>query len=149
MAKIKLRKIQIDQETYLWKRTHLHVTADGHTECIEKVVIYLEGHKKSPLQLSFKDGDNLKIKTDPQKEKWCIGYPEDGVIWLYKLPGHIPDSNDQQQEIVINLNRPAVIAALIRYFRQTGWQPKESTQAYIIEDALKLLGKIVLPNGIN
>lgn len=149
MAKIKLRKIQIDHATYLWKRAHLHVTADGHTQCIEKVVIYLEAHKKSPLQLSFKESDNLKFKTDPEKEKWCVGYPDDGMIWLYKLPGSGSYSSDEQQTMVINLNRPAVIAELIRYFLQTGWQPKESTQPYIVEDALKLLGIIVLPNGIN
>lgn len=152
MIKNKLRKIKIDNDTYLWKREHLHLTEYEHSKCIEKVVIYLEGHKKSPLQLSFREEDNLNIKTDIEKEKWCVGYPDDGVIWLYKykppLPNNEPYPIDQQQTIDINLNRPAVIAELIRYFLQTDWKPKESTRPHIVEDALKLLEIIVLPKGI-
>lgn len=152
MAKNKLRQIKIDNETYLWKREHLHLTGYEHSKCIEKVVIYLEGYKKSPLQLLFREEDNLNIKTDIEREKWCVGYPDDGVIWLYKyqpsLPNNEPYSIDQQQIIAINLNRPAVIAELIRYFLQTDWKPKEITRPLIIEDALKLLEIIVLPKGI-
>ena len=147
-----MRKITIDDAVYLWKREHLHLIAGEHCKCIEKVVLYLEGYKKSPLQLFFREEDNLKFKTDIEKEKWCVGYPDEGVIWLYKkqplLADNEPNSDNQEQTIEINLNRPAVITALIRYFLQTDWNPKQSTRPYIIEDALQFLEIIVLPKGI-
>lgn len=158
MAKNKLRQIKIDNETYLWKREHLHLTGYEHSKCIEKVVIYLEGYKNSPLQLLFREEDNLIIKTDIEKEKWCVGYPYDGVIWLYKYKPPLPNNEpypinkidkEQMKTIDINLNRPAVIVELVRYFLQTDWKPKESARPHIIEDALKLLEIITLPQGIN
>ncbi len=144
-----MRKITIDDAVYLWKREHLHLIAGEPCKCIEKVVIYLEGYKKSPLQLFFREEDNLKFKTDIEKEKWKVGYPDDGVIWLYRQPLLVDlYSNNQEQTIEINLNRPAVIAALIRYFLQTDWNPKQSTSPYIIKEALKFLEIIALPKGI-
>lgn len=152
MAKNQLRKIKIYNETYLWKREHMHLTEYGYAKCVEKVVIYLDGHKKSPLQLLFREEDNLKIKTDIEKEKWCVGYPDEGIIWLSKYKPPLPDNKpypiEQQQTIDINLNRPAVIAELISYFIQSDWKPKESTKPYIMEDALKLLEIIDLPKGL-
>ena len=152
MKKNILRKIKIDNETYLWKRLHLHLTNYEYSKCVEKVVIYLEGHKKSPLQLSFREEDNLTLKSDIEKEKWRVGYPDDGVIWLYKyespLPNNKPYPVNEQQTVDINLNRPAVIAELIRYFLHKDWKPKESTRPYIIEDALRFLEIIALPKGI-
>lgn len=140
--KDKLRKIKINNETYLWKREHLHLTEFKLSMCVEKVTIYLEGHKKSPLQLSFREEDNLLVNPDLEIEKWCIGYPHDGVIWLLKKkrPG---------QHIDINLNRPAVIAELIRYFNLNGWEPKQALRPFVEENALKFLEIIQLPQGIN
>lgn len=90
--KNKLRKIRINIETYLWKREHHHLTDFEHSKCVEKVTIYLEGFKKSPLQLLFREEDNLMIKTDTEKEKWCVGYPDEGVIWLYKYKPPLPNN---------------------------------------------------------
>jgi hypothetical protein len=150
MAKNIFRKIKIDNETYLWKRHHHHLTNYERSPCIEKVVIYLEGYKKSPLRLLFREDDNLTLKPDIEKEKWRVGYPDDGVIWLYQSPllnnKSYPDNEEQTGDI--NLNRPAVIAELIGYFLQKDWKPKESTKPYIIEDALKFLEIIALPKGI-
>lgn len=102
---------------------YIRSTEYGHANCIEKVVIYFGGYKKAPLQLLFREEDNVKIKTNTEQEKWCVGYPNDGVIWLYKykppLPNNRPYPIDEQQTIDINLNRPAVIAELINYFLQT------------------------------
>lgn len=152
MAKSKLRKITIDKEVYVWKRAHLHLTEFEHAKCVEKVVIYLAGYKKSPLQLSFREEDNLSIKADVEKEKWCVGYPNDGVIWLYQYKPALPQitSNawNQQPTIQINLNRPAVLATLIRYFLQTDWKPKENTSPQVIEDALKFLEIIEWPKDM-
>lgn len=115
--KNKLRKIKVNDETYLWKRGHHHLTEFKHSECVEKVTIYLEGFKKSPLLLSFREEDNIIVKTDIEKEKWCVGYPDDGVIWLSKPRA---DKKPQTEHIEVNLNRPAVIAELIRYFNLNG-----------------------------
>ncbi|MEL6257410.1 MAG: hypothetical protein AAFR87_35785, partial [Bacteroidota bacterium] len=109
--------------------------------CVEKVIIYLEGYKKSPLHLLFREEDNLKFKPDPEKEKWCVGYPDDGVIWLYH-------NKEGKESVQINLNRPAVIAALIEYFKENGWKPKEHSTPLLFEDALKFLDSIDLPKRI-
>ncbi len=58
MTKNRLRKITIDDETYLWKRRHIHLTRCDHSKCVEKVVIYFEGYKNSPLQLLFREEDS-------------------------------------------------------------------------------------------
>jgi len=104
--------MKINDEAYLWKRRHCHLTQFKHSKCVEKVTIYLEGFKNSPLQLSFREEDNLALKTDIKKEKWCVGYPDEGVVWLSK-----PRANKKPQtdHIDINLNRPAIIAELIKY----------------------------------
>lgn len=34
MAKGSIRKIKIDNETYLWKRMHLHLKEVEHSKCI-------------------------------------------------------------------------------------------------------------------
>lgn len=151
--KNKLRRLKVNNETYLWKREHYHLTKFDHSACTEKVTIYLEGFKKSPIQLLFREEDNLTLKTDIEKEKWCVGYPDDGVIWLFKykppLPNNEPYPVEQRQTININLNRPAVISALIKYFNSNGWSPKVSVKPFEINDALKYLELINLPKGIN
>ncbi|NDV17420.1 hypothetical protein GO009_15455 [Muricauda sp. TY007] len=143
--KNKLRKIKIDGETYLWKREHHHLTEFEYSKCVEKVTVYLEGFKNSPLQLFFREEDNLILKTDIEKEKWCVGYP-DGVIWLFKPRA---DKKPQTDHVDINLNRPAVIAELIKYFNSNGWNPRKASKPFVEENALKFLETIELPRGIN
>lgn len=92
MAKNKLRKINVDNESYLWKLTHYHLDKFEHSKCAEKITIYLDGYKKSPLMLSFREEDNLVIKTDLEKEKWCVGYPDTGIVWLYKYKPPLPNN---------------------------------------------------------
>ncbi len=144
--KNKLRKIKVDNETYLWKREHNHLEDFEYSKCVEKVTIYLEGYKNSPINLLFREEDNLKIKNNLNKEKWCVGYPDAGVIWLFKPRA---DKKPQTENIHINLNRPAVIAELIKYFNNNGWNPKEVKKSFVIEDALKFLDVIKLPLGIH
>lgn len=144
--KNKLRKIKINNETYLWKRGHHHLTEFEYSKCVEKITIYLKGFKNSPLQLLFREEDNLTLKTDIKKEKWCVGYPDEGVIWLSKPR---KDKQPQTEHIDINLNRPAVIAELIKYFKSNGWNPKQTSKPFVEENALKFLEIIELPLGIN
>ena len=123
-----------------------HLPEFEHSECVEKITIYLEGFKNSPLLLSFREEDNLIVKTDVEKEKWCVGYPDDGVIWLFKSKS---DENLQTEHIDINLNRPAVIAELIKYFILNGWKPNENFTSFVEGDSLKFLEVIGLARGIN
>ncbi len=151
MTKNKLRKIKIANDTYLWKVNHSHLENFTYSKYVEKVVVYLEGHKKSPLRLLFREEDNLALKKDLKKEKWCVGYPDTGVIWLYTYKPPLPNNEsypiEQQKTIYINLNRPAVIAKFITYFTKTQWKPKKNEKPLIIENALKFLEIIKLPKG--
>lgn len=152
MSKNKLRKIQVADKTFLWKRSHEHLADFKYSKCVERLVIYLKGYKKSPLQLFFREEDNLDIKSDVNKEKWCIGYPDEGVIWLYRnkasSPNNALNTQEQNNTIHINLNRPAVIAKFIRHFVHEDWKPEETSKPLVIRNALKLLEMIELPHGI-
>ena len=144
--KNKLRKIKLGNKTYLWKREHHHLAEFEHSKCVEKITIYLEGFKNSPLLLWFREEDNLMLKTAIGKEKWCVGSPYDGVVWLDAPWQNKPAQNDNTS---INLNRPAVIAELITYFSLNGWKPRESSKPFVEENALKFIEIIDLPRGIN
>ncbi len=137
--KTSLRKIQIQGKTYLWKTEHCHEQKAEHVNCIEKVTIYLDGYKKSPLYLLFRDEDNQLLQHNNKDEKWCIGYPDSGVIWRSTNSVKL-DSKKAHTEI--NLNRPAVIATLIKYFITTEWHPTISKKPLIKENALLLIGHI-------
>ena len=142
----KLRKIKLDGETYLWRREHHHLTQFKYSKCVEKVTVYLEGFKNSPLQLSFREEDNLMLSINIEKEKWCVGYPNDGVIWMFKSG---LDNKTKANNAEINLNRPAVIAKLIKYFNLNGWDPRGKSGPFVESNALKLLEIIEFRRGIN
>lgn len=150
--KNKLRKITVDHKTYLWKRAHQHLAEFEHSKCVEKVTVYLEGFKNAPLQLLFREEDNLSLKTDLEKEKWCVGHPDAGVIWLYTykavLPNKAPHPITEITTTTINLNRPAVMAALINYFNSHGWEPSKIAKPFVENNALKFLDIIDLPKGM-
>lgn len=122
------RKITVAGSIYLWKRNHHHPKEYKHQQCVEKVLIYLIDHKKSPLQLIFKD--------DNENSTWCVGYPNSGVLW-----NNVTD---------INFNRPGVIATLITHFLANGWNPEVDQKPLVIanEKALKLLETITFPEEI-
>jgi len=145
MSKVKLRKLIIAHQIFLWKVTHSHLTEYKLSPCVENLVIYLNGHKNSPVRLQFREEDNLLLKEDHEQEKWCVGYPDTGVIWLFKQR---KDRKPQTDNMSINLNRPAVIAKFIAYLLENEWKPKESKSPLVITDALKFLEVIELPKGI-
>lgn len=144
--KTNLRKIRIGKESYLWKRGHYHLDAFEYSQCVEKVIVFLNGYKNSPLHLLFKEEDNHLFKSDLEKEKWCVGHPEQGVIWLYKPEA---DLQAQRVNININLNRPAVIARLIEHYAGTHWNPRKTNKPLVIEDALRLVEELELPKEVH
>lgn len=149
--KLQLRKIKINGQVFLWKRGHYHLEEFKHSKCAEKVIIYLKDYKNAPIHLLFREEDNLTNKATIEKEKWCVGYPDAGVIWLYKYNSVSPITINEEQlkTININLNRPAVIETFIKFFFDKIWKPKEQNKPLIIENALKYLDIIKLPNGMN
>lgn len=142
--KTSLRKIKIENETYLWKRGHYHLDQFEHSKCVEKVIIFLDGFKNSPLHLLFREDDNALFKPNLEEEKWCVGYPEQGVIWLYKPE---KDLKPQKVNVEVNLNRPAVIATLIKHYTENGWNPRLTKKPLVIEDALTMIEHLDLPKG--
>lgn len=138
-AKKSLRKITVDNQIFLWKVGHFHLEEFTFSKCCEKVVIYLENHKKSPLQLSFREEDNLTMMSNVEEQRWCIGYPETGALWITKGKDSVTGNEN------INLNRPAVIRKIIEFYLANGWNPAENKKPLINEKALELVSVIKFP----
>lgn len=109
--------------------------------CVEKITIYLEAHKKSPLRLFFREDDNKLRKEGGEANKWCLYGFGEGVIWLWQ-----ENPSPTNQVVVINFNRPLVIADLINYFLINGWNPTSNSRPLEIQDALKYLEILELTN---
>lgn len=140
----KLRKITISNETFLWKRGHYHLKEYKISECAEKVVIYLEGYKNSPIQIHFIEDDNILLFPNRNNKKWCVGYPNSGIIWLFHSNKEL---KPQSKYNSINLNRPAVIAKIIDYFYNSIWKPQEQKSPTIIKNGLEHLNIISFPES--
>ncbi len=139
--KIKLRKINTLNESFLWKRGHLHLDKFEYSKCIEKVVVYLENYKNSPLVLFFREEDNRLIKSLKENEKWIVGYPNQGVIWK-SINEKIVSYGENKEATQINLNSPPIIESLIKYYFNNKWKPdKSSNSSHIVENALTVLNK--------
>lgn len=151
--KTTLRKITVDGNLFLWNRKHVHGADREETGCTEKVTVYLEGFKRAPLYLFFNEADNRLFKADTGKEKWCVGYPESGVIWLYQYKPPLPPGQvypqEEQQTTELNLNRPAAIETLIRHYQSNGWNPKTAVKPFVDDKALKILDFITFPKEKN
>lgn len=110
-----MRRIIVDHETYLWQLTHQHERPDA---CAERLTVYREGFKKSPLRVSFR-----------QHDTWQVGYPEQGVIW------------STQDKTSYNLNRPAIVASIIQQMIGAGWLPHVASTPFEVQNGLYLLTK--------
>ncbi len=144
--KTTLRKIVVNDDVYLWKREHCHLKNCQISQCVEKVTIYLEGFKKSPLYLLFREQDNVNLNSNINSYKWIIGVPDNGIIWL--CTDNINNyQNSKTEHTTINLNRPVVIANIITYFINNGWQPKTCNKPLEIINGLEYLEKIFLINN--
>lgn len=106
-----MRRLVIDGVTWLWKVEHAHV--DGR--CHEVFTAYLEGHKASPVRITFVERDG-----------WHAGYPASGVIW-----------SDGGAEI--NLNLPSSARRVIELARRAGWSPETARSATELDGVSRLL----------
>ena len=100
-----MRRLILDGQTYLWRRSHSH-PLKSVASCVETLVVYLEGHKKAPLRLVFHDIDELG---------WTVGRDAKGVLVPPRAAGEGGEPT--------NLNRPAVVEKLVRRALASGWRP--------------------------
>ena len=126
----KPRKISVDGKQYFWVTKHFHFPGvDKPFICSNKITVYLDSFKRSPLILIF--------SQDSGNDDW---YVSDSDRIVAKRVGDNVE--------VVNLSRPSVIAELIRYFLKNGWNPEENIRPYEVNDASKFLDLIDLPRGM-
>ena len=130
MGKTGLRRITVSGKSFLWKTRHYHLEEFEESKCVDKVTIFLDGHKASPLILHFRLEDNTQLPHTPEERKWFM---DSGCLI--------------KNERVISLNRPAVIARFVEYYLDQGWTPHHGNKALEIESGLLLLESIELPEG--
>ncbi len=120
--KYPLRRLVIGTRTYLWRRSHRHPVHDGQRQCQEVLRIFAAPYKRTYVEIIFSD-----------QPGWAAGYSSDGVIC--------------SRTAVYNLNRPAVVAALIRYLLMTIWDPDTTQEIVTIDDGIPLLALADAPTG--
>ena len=114
--RLKLRKITIDNQLYLWQTGYGDPFLHMRTRYIESFTAYLEGYKKSPLRIYFRQGLELENGSYNRDEK--------GVI---------------QFDINLEAYVPKGTACFIRYGLNQGWKPKEDVRPFTITDAREVL----------
>ena len=132
MSKQKLRRITINNLVYLWKRGHYHLKEFQYSTCADRLVVYLEDYKQSPLILHFRLEDNQLSSNHLKDGDWFM---ESGCLI--------------RKDRVISLNRPAVFSKLISYYLRREWQPATDKKALEIFDALLLLDHLELPEAVS
>ena len=152
MAKNYLRKIVVDGETYLWCRMHRHIKHYDLSPCAETLTILPYPSKRNYVSIRFKDEEHKQRAG--KKGVWNIGYPESGILWLYDQDGPFhTDLMFRPREVAaeFNLNRPKVVAAIIRLLRTTQWNLADAKGALIIENGLNWLDENykILQRGID
>lgn len=109
----------VDNQSFLWYRRHLHI----EKKCVERLRVFPAANKSRYLQIEFWGGDQAAV----------AGSDQGGVIFW---PG---------REDTYNLNRPAVIAALIRYALQNGWNNK----TLFCQNGIELLALSKAPSDLS
>ncbi len=143
MAKNYLRKIVVDGEVYLWYRVHRHHENNLVTTCVEILTVFRQTSRKNPLRIRFRRDDNLKRldKTD----SWVVGYPEDGILWIC--------GTNRNCVFKLNLNRPKVVAELIRLAHATVWNEGRATTVdnglQFLDEHISELRQAIDPDGLD
>lgn len=124
MATVAMRRLTIDGRQFLWRRRHLHARSNPRGVCAEVLRVYAEGNKRSPLEIFFTDCAD-----------WRAGYPQAGIVW---------STSDSR---TYNLNRPAVVEALVRCTLGSAWDPDSGTRPVTVDDGIHLLERSRAPTG--
>jgi len=132
MGKNYLRKIVVEGEIYLWYRMHYHLERYEQSPCAEVLTVFSPCSRNNPVRIRFREEEN-RYRADCTQRWWHTGYPQSGVLWLSEA------SPEQRIIVEINLNRPGVVATLIRLLRATRWNPAETRTPLEIEDGLRFL----------
>jgi hypothetical protein len=123
------RRITVDGVRYLWTRAHRHnVDVSGQYRCRETVIAWPSSHRRATLVVRFADGDSGGHTT--------AGGGWGGAEGVVLLDG-----------CWINLNRPAVVAALIRSARALGWRTA-GTRRRVIADGFAFVRANPVPTGV-
>ncbi len=115
--KQKPRKLTLENNKFVWSRRHVHLKEYKRSPCSEVLTIYLEGNKRCFLRLYFIEDNNPDLRA---------GYPEDGVVW----------GKGNYSEFVVNLNRPGIVAAIIRFAMPDVWNPVIGKKPVLIQDGM-------------
>lgn len=120
--KQKLRKIVVDGTSYRWRVRHVHEPKVGPPgyRCTEVLTVFREGHPRGPARVRFVASEGV-----------LVGDPRSGVVELGR--------GDWR---VFNLNRPGLIARLIRTFE--GWEPDARRSPWVVDDGVERLRALVV-----
>ena len=109
---MKLRKLVLNDETYLWGVSH----RNSERQCVYTFTSYLEGRKASPLRVVIETSKDDRIGA--------------GVFRFDSMGSESAD---------INLNEPGLATKVIRHARAEGWQPNQMRKRFIVEHGLPYL----------
>lgn len=122
------RNLIVGHEQFLWTRGHGHESMpDGSRRCFERVSVWRPTRDGGRLLIRFVDG---KRGATTAGEGW--GGHDGGLL----VGGH-----------VYNLNRPGVVAALVRQALAEGWDPRARGDREI--EGFGLLARANTPQGIH
>jgi hypothetical protein len=124
VTRARARRLTVDGRPFLWRRTHRHRAENGPTACVEILRVFPDGNKKAVLQITFAESPG-----------WTVGYPQAGVI------------RSTTSSTSYNLNRPVIVAALIRAMLATEWKPFETDVPVEVDDGIALLESSGAPKG--
>lgn len=120
MSRIALRPLVVGGARFLWYRRHRHAPGEG---CAEIVRVFLAGRRRAFLEIVFRE-----------RAGWGVGYPQAGVVWATRSAASH------------NLNRPAVISALVHHMIRAGWNPDVQDAPLIVSDGIPLLASSGAPS---
>jgi hypothetical protein len=119
------RKLVVDSVEYAWTSKHGHPAGDS--PCQETLTAWEVGRENAPMVVRFVNG------------RGCVTTAGQG--WGGGLGLVLVTTND-----LVNLNRPAVAAALIRAALRAGWNPGRG-KPYVIEDGAGFVAEYPVPLG--
>src|SRR4051812_33997550 len=117
---MKLRKLTIGKEVYLWGLKHRYVRA----ECEYIFTSYLDGRKASPFILLVKTWADARIG---------------GPLHTGKVRLQLDDPKSP----MVNLNESGMASTVIRYAKLKGWSPESSRKKFIIDQGFSFLREAI------